>query len=165
MVEIRGREIRLSHTIRGSIELKVGQRTNLIGGEFYEPSDTGHLRISSESVFRYLKSNDVIYFDDGKVVGIVEAVQGTSSILTIKIGGIIKPNCQVKFVNGKHSNEVIIRKEDLTDLSAISHSNTIDFLSIPFVTSPEDITNIREVLGPNSKSIKIFAKIDQLDGL
>ncbi len=71
----------------------------------------------------------------------------------------------MKFVNGKHSNEVIIRKEDLTDLSAISHSNTIDFLSIPFVTSPEDITNIREVLGPNSKSIKIFAKIDQLDGL
>lgn len=36
---------------------------------------------------------------------------------------------------------------------------------VPFVTSPDDISHVREVLGPHGKSVKIFAKIDQMDGL
>lgn len=121
MVDIRGREIRLSHA-SGPIELKAGQQTTVIGGEFYDASDAQHLRISSETVFRTMKANDVIYFDDGKVVGIVEAVTGTQCTLTIKIGGAMKSQCQVRFVNGKHTNEVLIKKEDLHDLAVISHA-------------------------------------------
>lgn len=39
---------------------------------------------------KVLKPNDVIYFDDGKVVGIVIDIQPSSARMEIKIGGTMK---------------------------------------------------------------------------
>jgi hypothetical protein len=38
---------------------------------------------------KVLKPNDVIYFDDGKVVGIIIDIQPSSARMEIKIGGIM----------------------------------------------------------------------------
>jgi pyruvate kinase len=48
------------------------------------------LRISNDAIQRYLKPNDVVYIDDGKVVGIVIEITGNGCKMEIKIGGTIK---------------------------------------------------------------------------
>jgi len=81
-----------------------------------------------------LKPNDVVYFDDGKVVGIVIEISGNGCKMEIKLGGTIKKFCQVRFTGGKHSNLDLMTKNDIEDLIAISQTTLIDFVAVPFIT-------------------------------
>lgn len=72
-VDIRGREIRMSHNEEkgGVIRVRSGSQVTMMGGKFSSPSDASTFMINKEGFQRYLKPNDLLYIDDGKVVGIV----------------------------------------------------------------------------------------------
>ena len=112
-----------------------------------------------------MKPNDVIYFDDGKVVGIVIEVATKEVKLEVKIGGTIKGNSNVRFTGGKHGNLDLVTKEDVSDISMISQIILIDYLAIPFCNSGADPITVRELLGSVGKQIKILSKIDTLEGV
>ena len=135
------------------------------GGQFDKPSDNENFNINNEYVLRYLKNNDVIYFDDGKAVGIVKAIAETGVEVEMKIGGQVRGNCAVRFVQGKHAQLPLTKKEDIEDLQKISAQFQIDFISVPFVSGPSDITQLKRALGPHSKQIQFLAKIDMDEGL
>jgi len=63
-----------------------------------------------------VKRNDVIYFDDGKVVAQVMEVQMQQVRLEVKVGGIIKSNCGVRLTGGKHTKFKLIQEQDIEDL-------------------------------------------------
>lgn len=107
----------------------------------------------------------MIYFDDGKVVGIVVEVAANEVKMEIKIGGNIRGNCNVRFTGGKHSNLDLVTKQDIVDISAISQQIMIDYLAIPFCNSGADPMTVRELLGPDGKNIKVLCKIDTLEGV
>jgi pyruvate kinase len=106
MVETRGREVRMSHIADSNATLRIrsGSSVSMHGGEVHVASDNSNLRINNDSIQRYLKPNDVIYFVDGKVVGIVVEITASGAKMEIKIGGSIKGNCAVRFTGGKHNN-------------------------------------------------------------
>ena len=112
-----------------------------------------------------MKPNDVIYFDDGKVVGIVSEIFETGIKMDIKIGGTIRSKCNVRFTGGKHTQLEIITAADTEDLIAISQCTVIDFLAVPFVSSSADIKTIRDRLGQHGTSIHLLAKIDTIAGI
>ena len=56
-------------------------------------------------------------------------------------------------------------KQDLQDLIAISQTTLIDFIAVPFITKDEDIKELREKLGEAGKTVKILAKVDNLDAV
>lgn len=47
---------------------------------------------NSDQIQRFLKPNDVVYFDDGKVVAIVIEISTDGCMLEVKIGGLLKSN-------------------------------------------------------------------------
>lgn len=73
MLELRGREIRISDFSdpKGEVRVRSGATVKMTGGESHLPSEPNHLRINCDFIQNHLKPNDVIYFDDGKAVGIV----------------------------------------------------------------------------------------------
>lgn len=148
MLETRGREIRISSFENPTQRLRSGSTVSLIIDEFNKASTDTQLRISSNIIQRFLKPNDVIYFDDGKVVGIVIEVAAKEVKMEIKIGGSLKSNCNVRFTGGKHSNLELVTKDDVEDISAISQLIMIDYLAIPFCNSGADPMTVRELLGP-----------------
>jgi pyruvate kinase len=92
MVELRGREIRISKILDASNQMKIraGSIVNLIAGQYDQPSDANNFRINTSEMQKVLKPNDVIYFDDGKVIGIIIDIQPSSARMEIKIGGVMK---------------------------------------------------------------------------
>jgi pyruvate kinase len=73
MIEVRGREIRMSHVDEkvGTLKIRTGSVVTVTCGEFWKASEPNNIKINNETIQRYLKNNDVVYIDDGKVVGIV----------------------------------------------------------------------------------------------
>ena len=92
MVEIRGREIRMSHINEktGLLRLRKNNEVLMVSGQYEQPSDADFLRINNEDIQRYLKPNDRAYIDDGKVVAIVTGVTEHGVKLEVKIGGSVK---------------------------------------------------------------------------
>jgi pyruvate kinase len=86
MVEIRGREVRISHNEeKGNIlKVRTGSTVKMFGGEFEKPSDTINFRVNSDYFQRYMRPNDMIYVDDGKVIGVVIEINQRSVTLEIK---------------------------------------------------------------------------------
>ena len=119
MLEIRGREIRTSN-VNGEAVFKSGEMFLMTAKDPNELSDSKTIHINNDSVLRYLKLNDVVYIDDGKVVGIVKNIGDNGVEMEVKIAGKMKSNSSVRFVNGKHVNLPIYKKSDLEDLAKIS---------------------------------------------
>lgn len=167
MLELRGREIRISHIsdASGSMRIRSGSIVEMIGGAYHQSSSASSLKINCDSIQRYLKPNDVVYFDDGKVVGIVIEISGNGCKMEIKLGGTIQARCQVRFTGGKHTNLPILTKEDVEDLMAISQISLIDYIAVPFITKQDDVKEIKEKLGEGGKDIKILAKVDNMEAV
>jgi len=114
---------------------------------------------------RYLKPNDVVYFDDGKVVCIVLEISNEGCMLEVKIGGPLKSHSQIRFVGGKHKNLPMLSESDISDLKEITKVINIDYFVIPFASSGSDIKQVRTALGEGGSNIKVLAKIDTIHGI
>lgn len=62
MVELRGREVRLSELRNqgNRMKVKAGSQIKMQGNDYPMPSDESNFRISSDTICSYLKSNDTI---------------------------------------------------------------------------------------------------------
>ena len=92
MIEPRGREIRVSEVAdkSGVIIIKAGAVVNLNCLNPFGASSPKTLYCNCDIIQRYLKPNDVVYFDDGKVVAIVLEISNEGCVVEVKIGGNLK---------------------------------------------------------------------------
>ena len=95
---------------------------------------------------RNMKPNDVVYIDDGKVVGIVQEVTENGVKLEVKVGGTIKGGCAIRYTGGKHASLPVVASTDIEDLKAISELVMVDFVVLPFVSSSADVKKLQEDL-------------------
>ena len=107
----------------------------------------------------------MIYFDDGKVVGIIIDIQPSSARMEIKIGGVMRGSSQVRFTSGKHAHLAPVTNQDIYDLSQLSQHIIIDYIALPFASSDQDIHQLRQLLGETGKNVRILAKIDSMYGI
>jgi pyruvate kinase len=56
-------------------------------------SDTKTLYCNCDTIHRYLKPNDIVYFDDGKMCAVVLEILNEGCVMEVKMGGAIKSNC------------------------------------------------------------------------
>ena len=102
MLELRGREIRLTHINenKGKLHIKEGTLVKLNCMNAQSNSNAETLYCNSDLIQRFAKPNDVVNIDDDKVRCIVREVNADSIILEVKLGGIITSNCKVRFTGG-----------------------------------------------------------------
>ncbi len=56
----------------------------------------------------------------------------------------------------------MIKPEEIKDLQTIIQHVQIDFLAVPFIANGDDVNLVRSALGEYGKTIKICAKVDDL---
>jgi pyruvate kinase len=93
-VEARGREIRLTQVSdkSGMMNVKSGTVVALNCLNPYGISNPKTWYCNCDIIQRFLKPNDVVYFDDGKVVCIVLEISNEGCMLEVKIGGPLRSN-------------------------------------------------------------------------
>ena len=118
MTEMRGREIRLTQLSTKDGRLTIESNTkitlNCLNAESFSSEEM--LYCNNDIIQRYVKPNDVVNFDDGKVVCIVKETKTDSLVLDVKIGGTIRSRCQIRFIGGQHIHLPVLAKQDLKDL-------------------------------------------------
>ena len=80
-----------------------------------------------------------------------------------KNDGFVQSRESVKLPE-KHSKLPIIKPEDITDLEYLSQMHKIDYISVPFVESKEDLDEVRKLV-PFLDNAVIISWIDDKLGL
>ena len=109
-----------------------------------------------------VKVNDLIKVDDGKIVLKVIDI-GTNYVLgEVVISGIIKSNKTVN-VPGRKLNIPFLQDKDRENIKFASE-NGIDFISLSFVRSYEDVLNVNDMLIElGNDHIEVLSKIENAD--
>ena len=123
-----------------------------------------HISCTFPEIFKFLKPGEAIFFDDGKIEGIIENI--TDEKLKIKIvnakqnGSKLRGDRGINFPNTKLKSSKFTDK-DKKDIEFIAKN--ADVINFSFVNSSKDIENLIEELKVYDSKIGIIIKIETED--
>ena len=156
LIDMQGPELRIG-TIDSPYELRCGEHVFLCPDDKEET-----IRIPSK-VFEAAAVNDHILIDDGKIeLAVVH--KDFELEAEVKRGGFVSSRKSVKIVN-KDIHGPVLTETDLMNIKDAKKFG-VTALMQPFVTSGEQLKQVREVLDENGcEDIRIFAKIESREGM
>ena len=169
MLDTKGPEIRsgfFAPEHNGKLNLTRGQDLELVTDySFKTPAGTqAQLAVSYPSLPSSVQVGGMILAADGNLVMTVKEIKATSVVVTVEndcaMGerkNMNLPGCIVDLPT--------MTEKDKDDLVNFGLAQGVDFIAASFVRKASDIEEIRAVLGPRARAIKIIAKIENQEGL
>ena len=161
LLDTQGPEIRT-----GELE----QPMNLQAGEIVRLTVRDSAAVETKSIHvNYNELVDVV--DVGRIVTLdngllnFEVLERSANHLTCRVvdGGTLGSRKHVN-LPGVRINLPAITEKDRRDI-AFGLEHDVDFIALSFVRRPEDVAELRELLGPKRNNIKIVAKIEDQEGV
>lgn len=123
---------------------------------------TDSIPFDYRSSLKTIKNGNHVFIDDGNIV--LEVVGRSKYALKVKviIGGILKAHKGVNIPDANLEFERISRKDIDNILFCIR--NNVEYIAQSFVRTPEDILEVRHVIGKHS-NCKVVAKIENREGI
>ncbi len=160
--DIKGPEIRTGEVPGGgTILIPTGSRITVTTQP--EPVTARRLSLSHRTLHREVSPGIRILIADGLIDLEVESVTGTDIVCLVKNGGEIGSHKNVN-VLGVRTTLPAITEKDVKDI-IWSIDNKVDFIAASFIRRPENVREIRGLIGVADASINIIAKIEDREGL
>jgi pyruvate kinase len=109
-------------------------------------------------ISRLLRKGDIIYIGDGEVKCSVLSIDDGVTLIRTKSEGRVYEYSSI-IIPDKHSGLSIIQEQDIADLEYLNKKHRIDYVSVPYATSDEDIKVVRRLL-PFLENAVIMAKVE-----
>lgn len=121
-------------------------------------------KIIPDLVINHAETNDLLLVDDGKIQLRVLEKTCQSLVCRVMLPGTIKPRKSIA-VQGKTILGPVLTEADLSNLQ-VAASYGVTSVMQPFVTSKQDLLNVKEVLQKlHLEHLKIYAKIENMSGV
>lgn len=161
LLDTKGPEIRLRDFEGGKVELKSGQTFTLTTEEIMGTSEKA--AISYKNLKNDISVGTTILIDDGLIEMRVEEMKGEEIICRVINGGFVSNHKGVN-VPGAILSMPYISDVDRADI-LFGIEMGYDFLAASFARQKEDILEVRQILKEHGSSMKIIAKIENMQGI
>jgi pyruvate kinase len=127
---------------------------------------SAHISCTFPEVFTYVRKGEPVFFDDGKIEGVIQSV--SANMIKIKIISAKESGSKLgadKGINLPKSKILLsgLSKKDKSDLKFISkYADTVAF---SFVNSPKDVMQLIKELKKIKSKLGIIVKIETLQAL
>lgn len=160
LVDTKGPEIR-TRNISEPINVKEGDIIKIKGGDGQSSQEIIH--VSYEQIHRDVPVGNQILIDDGDLG--LEVIERAEDCLICRVGnsGQIKNKKSVN-TPGVSVDLPSISEKDV-EFIEFAAKNDVDFIAHSFVRNKKDVLAVQEILDRFNSSIKIIAKIENLDGV
>lgn len=161
LMDTKGPEIRLRDFEGGSAQLRTGQRFTLTTEEVSGTAERAS--ITYKNLLQDIQPGITILIDDGLIEMKVEEMTETDIICRVINGGPVSNHKGVNVPGAKLSMPYISEtdREDILFGAEMGY----DFIAASFVRCKEDILQIREILDEHKSTMKIIAKIENMQGI
>ncbi len=125
--------------------------------------ETKSIKVNYDEIVDVVDVGRIVTVDNGLLN--FEVLEKSDNLLTCRVvdGGTLGSRKHVN-LPGVRVNLPAITKKDRADIE-FGVANDVDFIALSFVRSPDDISELREFLGPKRNTIKIIAKIEDQEGV
>ena len=161
LMDLPGPKYRTGSLKGGSAVLKKGEQVILTTREV--EGDKNEVPVNLPNLPRDVKAGDLILLDDGAMELRVQEVCGTEVRCRVVIGGTLTPGRGV-VVPGMRISSPFITDMLRTNLSFALEQQP-DYIALSFVSSPQDVEQVRKILQENQASIPIISKIERGEAL
>jgi len=161
MVDICGRDITINSFEDDIpyIEVEAGEDIEIFIDLELEIKCTKNRLVTSElGLERIIRKGDIIYIGDGQIKATVLTIEDGVFKVRSKSEGRIYEYSSI-IVPDKHNSLSVIQEKDIADLEYLAKKHRIDYLSVPYWASDEDIKVVRR-LTPFLDQTIILAKIE-----
>lgn len=161
LLDTKGPEIRLKTIKGGKTELVLGQKFILTTDEVEGTNEK--VSITYKNLKNDIEVGTTILIDDGLIEMVVESIEEADIVCRVINGGKISNNKGVN-VPGAILSMPYISDTDRSDI-IFGCEMGYDYLAASFARCKEDILQVREIIKENNSSMKIIAKIENMQGL
>lgn len=162
MLDTKGPEYRIKTFENGKITLSEGDTfifttDDVIGNQ-------QRVSVNYDHLIENLNIGDMILVNNGLIICKVVELQRNDAICEVVVGGELSDRKSMNFPN-KVMNHSFLSQQDKKDL-LFGIENDVDFVAASFVSTKEDVQNLREFLDENGGNhIDIIAKIENRSGV
>lgn len=163
LADLQGPKIRIERFREGPVDLAEGARFTLDAGL---PADAGtpdRVGITYKALPHDVAMGNVLLLDDGRIVLLVEAVEGTCIHCRVEVGGRLSDKKGINLLGGGLSAPALTAK-DKEDIRTAAQLQA-DYLAVSFPRSAADIEEARELLRLAGGHGGIVAKIERAEAL
>ncbi len=162
LVDLQGPELRIG-SLKAPLKLQEKERIILKSHKGKTLEEEGTVLIPEE-FFSVSEAEQQILLDDGKILLHVEEAAAEQIICTVRRGGILTsrksiaiPGVELKLPTLTESDRENIRK---------AKEHGVTGVMLPFVRSYRDLQNLKqELMDADAEELKIFAKIETMEGV
>lgn len=162
MLDTKGPEYRIKTFETGKITLSEGDTfifttDDVIGNQ-------QRVSVNYDHLIENLTVGDMILVNNGLIICKVVKLEKNDAICEVVVGGELSDRKSMNFPN-KVMNHSFLSEQDKKDL-LFGIENDVDFVAASFVSTKEDVQNLREFLDENGgNNIDIIAKIENRSGV
>jgi pyruvate kinase len=165
MLDTKGPEIRTGQLEGGGeVLLKKDQELILTTEDGFKGNEK-KIRVDYKNIVRVLQPGNVILIDDGLIACKVTRIDVDNGLVytTVLNSGKLGEKKGVNLPNVKVDLPALTEQDKQDLLFGVKQG--VDFIAASFVRKPDDVHEIRKVLGSRGESIKIISKIENAEGL
>ena len=162
LLDTKGPEYRIKTFAAGKVEITEGASFIFTTDEV--EGDEARVSVNYKNLHNELKPGDTVSANNGMVVFEVQHVDGHDIHCICKVGGTLSNRKSMSFPNKVMSGPYLSEQDKADIIFGIQQG--VDFVAASFVSTAQDVIDIRELLDANGGSdIEIVAKIENRAGV
>ena len=159
LLDLQGPKIRVGEVGARGVDLAAGETYKFKIGE--AKLKNGVIPLPNRELLGSLKVGERVLFDDGLIDGVIEDVNQYKIEIEIKTGGALFSHKGMNLPDSKLKISALTEK-DKEDLK-FGIAEGVHFVALSFVRNPQDVFELRELIGPNPQ--KIIVKIEKAEAI
>ena len=162
MLDTKGPEYRIKTFTSGKVTIQDGAEFTFTTDEI--EGDETLVSVNYKNLHNELKHGDTVTVNNGMVKFEVQKIEGSNILCKCVVGGVLSDRKSMSFPNKVMSGPYLSEQDKSDIIFGIQHG--VDFVAASFVSTKQDVLDIRELLDANGGSdIEIIAKIENRSGV
>ncbi len=163
LADLQGPKIRIEKFAAGKVELKAGQRFDLVARADVEPGDSKSVGVSYLGLVDDVRAGDTLLLDDGLIAMRVDVVSADTVSCTVLTDGVLSDRKGLNRLGGGLSLGALTDKDRADIVTAAGLG--VDFLAVSFCRSAEDMHETRRLAHAAGWEPALVAKIERAEAL
>ena len=162
LLDTKGPEYRIRTFKDGKVEIRTGADFTFTVDEV--EGDETKVAVNYKQLNKDLKPGDIVTVNNGMVKFQVQEIQGSNILTKCLLGGVLSNRKSMSFPNKVMSGPYLSEQDKADIIFGIQQG--VDFVAASFVSSKQDVLDIRKLLDENGGSdIEVVAKIENQAGV
>ena len=163
LADLPGPKIRVERFADGKVELKAGDRFDLVASEHAPPGTRHEVGVSYLGLPGDLAPGDVLMLDDGLVQLRVERIEGERIVNTVLNDSVLSDRKGLNKLGGGLSLGALTDRD--RELIGVAAQIGVDFIAVSFCRNAEDMEEARAIARSHGSDAALVAKVERAEAI